>query len=145
MQDEPDALSVEVRLEERNWYKVHAATYVQGGESTFEVTAGLHNATGRCEHLVGNVEYGTENSHTAALSYEQPRALGLPVRVRALPTVPLIAICPFTEWAYDNDCQGSTHVRMPLRYAITPMCMCLWMGQLLLLHGRRVCEGMLPC
>lgn len=33
LQDEPDACSLLVDLEEKNWYKVHAATYVQVGIS----------------------------------------------------------------------------------------------------------------
>ena len=38
LQDEPDACTVLVDVQEKNWYKVHAATYIQvrgfGGEGT---------------------------------------------------------------------------------------------------------------
>ncbi|KAF5832207.1 surface antigen-domain-containing protein [Dunaliella salina] len=77
-EDEPDACSLVLDLEEKNWYKVHAATYVQGNENTFEAGAGLHNITGHAEHLVASVEYGTQSSSQASLSYEQPRVLGFP-------------------------------------------------------------------
>ena len=63
---------------------IHAACTqrLQGGENTFEAGAGLHNATGRAEHLVATFEYGTQSSSQASLSYEQPRVLGLPAAVR---------------------------------------------------------------
>lgn len=73
---------MEVELAERNWYRLRAGTYVQGGESTMEAAGELLNATGRCEHLTASVEYGTEMSHTGTLSYSQPRILGKPIVVR---------------------------------------------------------------
>ncbi|GFR49021.1 hypothetical protein Agub_g11042 [Astrephomene gubernaculifera] len=77
--NDPTACTVDLRLEELNWFKLRAATYVQGGESTMEVGLGLANVTGRAEQLRADVEYGTENSHTAGLSYNQPRVAGLPL------------------------------------------------------------------
>jgi hypothetical protein len=54
---------------------------LQGGENTFEAGLGLHNATGRAEHVVATIEYGTQSSSQASLSYEQPHVLGLPAVV----------------------------------------------------------------
>ncbi|PNW83153.1 hypothetical protein CHLRE_06g308900v5 [Chlamydomonas reinhardtii] len=76
--DDPTACTVELAVEESNWFKLRAATYVQGGESTFELGAGLTNASGRAEALSANVEYGMENSHTASVAFKQPRVGGLP-------------------------------------------------------------------
>ncbi|KAG2436096.1 hypothetical protein HYH02_011607 [Chlamydomonas schloesseri] len=76
--DDPTACTVELAVEESNWFKLRAATYVQGGESTFELGAGLTNAAGGAEALTANVEYGMENSHTATLAFKQPRVGGLP-------------------------------------------------------------------
>ncbi|KAG2426304.1 hypothetical protein HXX76_013061 [Chlamydomonas incerta] len=76
--DDPAACTVELAVEESNWFKLRAATYVQGGESTFELGAGLTNASGRAEALTANLEYGMENSHTASLAFKQPRVGGLP-------------------------------------------------------------------
>ncbi|EFJ52244.1 hypothetical protein VOLCADRAFT_116281 [Volvox carteri f. nagariensis] len=76
--DDPSACTVDVHLEETNWYKIRAATYVEDSERTFELGASLTNALGNAEHLGANFEYGTENSHTASVSYRQPRAMGLP-------------------------------------------------------------------
>jgi len=60
-----------------------STAWAQGGENTFEAGAGLHNFTGRAEHLVATAEYGTQSSSQASLSYEQPRIFGLPAVVRA--------------------------------------------------------------
>ncbi|PNH06935.1 Sorting and assembly machinery component 50 A [Tetrabaena socialis] len=77
--DDPSACTVDLQLEELNWFKLRAATYVQGGESTFELGAGMANASGNAERFDANLEYGTENSHTASVSYSQPRLAGLPL------------------------------------------------------------------
>ncbi|GLC33405.1 hypothetical protein PLESTB_000072000 [Pleodorina starrii] len=77
--DDPSACTVDVRLEEANWYKVRAATYVEDSERTLELGASMSNALGNAEHLGANFEYGTENSHTASVSFRQPRAMGLPL------------------------------------------------------------------
>jgi len=82
-EDDPEGCTVRVDLQEKNWYKVHAATYIQGGESSFETGFGLHNASGSAEHVVATAEYGTENSSQFSLSYEQPRPAGLPLTVDA--------------------------------------------------------------
>ncbi|GLI60036.1 hypothetical protein VaNZ11_001886 [Volvox africanus] len=79
--DDPSACTVDVHLEETNWYKLRAATYVEDSERTFELGASLTNALGAAEHLGANFEYGTENSHTASVSYKQPRAFGFPALV----------------------------------------------------------------
>ncbi len=56
---------------------------MEDSERTFELGASVTNAVGNAEHLGANIEYGTENSHTASVSYKQPRAFGLPLLVRA--------------------------------------------------------------
>ncbi|KXZ54472.1 hypothetical protein GPECTOR_4g537 [Gonium pectorale] len=76
--DDPSACSVEVELEESNWYRVRAATYVQGGENTFEISGALVNVAGGAERVDAEINYGTESSHTASLGFSQPRIAGLP-------------------------------------------------------------------
>mmetsp|Transcript_14035 Transcript_14035/g.24605 ORF Transcript_14035/g.24605 Transcript_14035/m.24605 type:complete len:501 (+) Transcript_14035:55-1557(+) len=77
--NEPESCTVEMRLEEKNWYKIHAATYVQGGENSMEVGLGIHNATGGAEHLFVSYEQGFQKSSTVSAVLEQPRPAGLPV------------------------------------------------------------------
>ena len=50
-------------VEEKNWYKLHAATYVQGNETACELGVGLHNLTGNAEHFVVSGELGSERSN----------------------------------------------------------------------------------
>ncbi|MEW5305444.1 MAG: hypothetical protein WDW38_010472 [Sanguina aurantia] len=82
-QDDPEAVTVQLNLEEKKWYKINAATYFQGGENSFEMGAGLHNLRGCAEHITASAEYGSENSSQASLVYEQPRIGGLPIHFDA--------------------------------------------------------------
>jgi outer membrane protein insertion porin family len=90
LQGDADACSVDVSLEESNWLKLRAATYVQAGtnEQTVEFGLGLDNVTGRAEHIRANLDYGMQTSHTAVLSYSIPRLVGLPGVVRGRETAP---------------------------------------------------------
>lgn len=84
-QDKPDACTVIVDLEEKNWYKVHAGTYVQGTEASAECSFGLRNATGNAEQVDFSAEYGSQNSNQFSLTYTQPhvaRVAGRPLTVR---------------------------------------------------------------
>lgn len=85
LQDDPDACSVVVQLVEKPWYNAHAATYVQSGETTMELGAGIRNVTGRAEHISANVEYGWNTSSTFSLGWAQPMPFGLPVLVSHSP------------------------------------------------------------
>lgn len=81
-QDDPELVSVMVNVEEKNWYKLHAATYVQGEETSCELGVGLHNVSGNAEHLTVSGEIGTQRSTQLTASYEQPKPYDLPVTVR---------------------------------------------------------------
>mmetsp|Transcript_32609 Transcript_32609/g.72023 ORF Transcript_32609/g.72023 Transcript_32609/m.72023 type:complete len:528 (-) Transcript_32609:921-2504(-) len=82
-EDNDEACTVHVDMEEKNWYKAHAATYLQGNESTCEIGVGLHGATGHAEHITVSGEYGSEKSNQFAVNYEQPRIGGLPLTLHA--------------------------------------------------------------
>ena len=73
-----------VNVEEKNWYKLHAATYVQGEETSCELGVGLHNVSGNAEHLTVSGEIGTQRSTQLTASYEQPKPYDLPVTVRGV-------------------------------------------------------------
>jgi hypothetical protein len=76
-----------VDIEEKNWYKLHAATYVQGNETACEMGVGLHNVSGNAEHLVLSGEIGSERSNQFTATFEQPKPMGLPITVRCHATM----------------------------------------------------------
>jgi outer membrane protein insertion porin family len=108
-EDDPEAVSVVIDVEEKNWYKardqgsiirpsivnpslhphltltwlssiqIRAATYAQGNETSFELGLGLHNLTGRAEHLTISGEIGSERSTEFNATFEQPKPFDLPI------------------------------------------------------------------
>ncbi|GAX76883.1 hypothetical protein CEUSTIGMA_g4329.t1 [Chlamydomonas eustigma] len=81
--DEPSLVSVLIDLEERNWYKLHAATFVQGNgnETSCELGLGIHNLTGNAERFDVAGEIGSERSNQFSVSHEHPKPYGLPITV----------------------------------------------------------------
>eukprot|EP00879_Flechtneria_rotunda_P023366 GHRR01024716.1.p1 GENE.GHRR01024716.1~~GHRR01024716.1.p1 ORF type:complete len:243 (+),score=73.44 GHRR01024716.1:534-1262(+) len=78
-QDEPDACTVQLELQETGRYKFGAGTYTQGGEYSFEGHAVARNALGIADQWMLKGEVGTRNSKNFTASFRLPRAGGHPI------------------------------------------------------------------
>lgn len=78
-EDDPEAVSVVIDVEEKNWYKLRAATYAQGNETSFELGLGLHNLSGGAEHFTVSGEIGSERSTEFNATLDQPKPFDLPI------------------------------------------------------------------
>jgi len=72
----PEAVNIDVTVEEQSPYSLDAGTYVQGGEASVEGSVGLKNVLGHAERLEAAAAIGNERSNTYHLSLTQPRFRG---------------------------------------------------------------------
>lgn len=71
-----DGCTVVVRPYETNLLGFHSGTYVQGTEGTVEASLHLHNPIGHAEQITFGLEYGTQRTNLASLTYTIPKPLG---------------------------------------------------------------------
>lgn len=69
----PEAVNLEVNVQEQSPYSFDAGTYVQGGEASVEGSVSLKNVLGNAERLEASAALGNEKSNTYSLSLTQPR------------------------------------------------------------------------
>jgi outer membrane protein insertion porin family len=81
LQDEPDACTIELDLEEERLLRAKTGCYYQGGEGSCEVNLQLTNLSGRADKLSLAADMGMLASSQYSAAYAQPRPLGLPLSV----------------------------------------------------------------